>query len=70
MPKKPFKTLDELRAIPFLSISDACRVTGLSEGFLRAGCKAGTVPHAQAGSKYLVNVPALLRLLGADSSEA
>lgn len=48
---------------PFQSIGEACRSTGLSQCFLRQGCKAGTVPHIMAGRKYLVNVPLLLRQL-------
>lgn len=52
---------------PFLSIKEACNVTGLSQCYLRSGCKDGTVPHVMSGCKYLVNVPALLRMLGAES---
>ena len=62
MPKLPPKNDDA----PFQRIPAACRITGLSQSYLRAGCKAGTVPHVKAGSTYLVNVPALLRSLGAE----
>ena len=51
---------------PFQRIPEACRTTGLSEYFLRKGCRAGTVPHVRNGTIYMVNVPALLRQLGAD----
>ncbi len=51
---------------PFLSITDACRATGLSKHYLRNGCKDGTVPHIKSGIKYLINVPALLKQLGAE----
>ena len=52
--------------VPFLSISDAVRVTGLAEGYFRRGLKDGTIPHVRSGVKYLVNIPALLHQLGAD----
>ena len=45
---------------PFLKIGAASKATGLSQYFLRRGCRDGSVPHV-----YLVNVPALLRKLGA-----
>ena len=50
---------------PFLSITEASAVTGLSQFYLRNGCKTGDVPHVRTGNKYLVNVPALLRKLDA-----
>lgn len=55
--------------VPFQKIPDASRVTGLSQFFLRRGCKDGTVPHVMSGTTYMVNVPALLRQLGADGGE-
>ena len=55
---------------PFLKIADAATVTGLSQYYLRQGCKAGTIPHIKSGSVYFVNVPALLRELDVDSNTA
>ena len=49
---------------PFLNIERACEVTGLSQYYLRNGCKDGSVPHVRSGRVYLINVPALLRQLG------
>jgi len=49
---------------PFQKISDACRITGLSQYFLRQGCRDGTVPHIKSGGVYYVNVAALLRQMG------
>lgn len=49
---------------PFLKIKEAAVVTGLSEYFLRKGCRSGSVPHICSGNVYLVNIPALLRKLG------
>lgn len=48
---------------PYQTIPAACRITGLSTKWLRAGCKAGSVPHIMAGRVFMVNVPALLRKL-------
>lgn len=50
---------------PFLKIKEASEVTGLSQFFLRKGCRDGSVPSIQSGNVYYVNVPALLRKLGA-----
>ena len=55
-------------AAPFQKIPEAARTTGLSQYYLRGGCKDGTVPHVKSGTVYLVNVPALLRKLDAESS--
>ncbi len=51
--------------VPFQKISDACKTTGLSMYYLRNGCKDGTIPHIKSGPTYYINVPALLRQLGA-----
>lgn len=50
---------------PFLKIGATSKATGLSQYFLRRGCRDGSVPHVMSGTVYLVNVPALLRKLGA-----
>lgn len=49
---------------PFQKIPQACKTTGLSQYFLRKGCKDGSIPCVKSGTVYLVNVPALLRKLG------
>lgn len=51
---------------PFQKIAQASQTTGLSQYFLRQGCKDGTVPNVRSGGTYYVNVPALLRNLGAE----
>lgn len=48
---------------PFQTIPNATRITGLSQSYLRTGCRSGMVPHVKSGNVYLVNVPALLRKL-------
>jgi hypothetical protein len=50
-----------------MKIKDACTATGLSQHYLRQGCKDGTVPHVMSGTTYYVNVPALLSKLGAQA---
>lgn len=54
---------------PFQKIGEACKTTGLSQYFLRRGCKEGTVPHINSGGVYYINVPALLRKLGAEEAD-
>lgn len=51
---------------PFQKIPAASRVTGLSQYFLRRGCRDGSIPHIMSGTVYLVNVPALLRKFNTD----
>lgn len=55
--------------IPFQKIPEACKTTGLSMFFLRNGCKAGTVPHIKSGGVYYINIPALLKQLGAEDDQ-
>jgi hypothetical protein len=50
--------------VPFQKITEACKTTGLSQYFLRQGCKNGTVPHIKSGDVYYINVPALVEQLG------
>lgn len=52
---------------PFMKITDAVKATGLSAYYLRNGCKDGTIPHIVCGTKYLINVPALLEKLDKES---
>ena len=54
---------------PFQKIPEACKTTGLSQYYLRKGCRAGTIPHVKSGDIYYINVPALLRQLGADPEQ-
>ena len=56
--------------VPFQKIAEACRTTGLSQYYLRQGCKDGTVPHIRSGSTYYINVPELLGQLNTDGSAA
>ena len=53
----------------FQKIPEACKSTGLSQYFLRKGCKEGTIPHVKSGKVYMINVPLLLQQLGALPTE-
>lgn len=52
---------------PYQSLRNAATLTGLSVGFLRDGCKTGTIPHVMAGSEYRVNMAQLLAQLETES---
>lgn len=56
-------------SVPFQKISSASKITGLSQFYLRQGCKNGTIPHIMSGTTYMVNIPALLRQLGVESEK-
>ena len=49
----------------FQKIPQACRTTGLSQYFLRKGCKDGSVPHIKSGTVYYVDIQKLMEKLGA-----
>lgn len=53
---------------PYQKIADACQTIGLSQFFLRKGCRDGTVPHIRSGRTYYIDVPALLEKLSINSS--
>lgn len=59
---------NEANAVPFLPIVEAAKVTGLSQFYLRTGCKNGTVPHIKAGKKYFIDVERLLQTLRAEGA--
>ena len=62
--------MENKKNTPFMKIPDACRVTGLSQYYLRNGCKAGTIPHVMSGRVYFINVPKLLEQLGVEDKKA
>lgn len=54
----------------YMSIRQAAQVTGLGESYIRKGVKNKTVPGfyvAGEGSKFMVNVPLLLKQLDMQS---
>jgi excisionase family DNA binding protein len=54
---------------PFLTIRNAARLTGLSMGYIRDGCKNGTIPHLKTGNEYKINIKLFLRQLDGESLE-
>lgn len=57
-------------AAPFQTIPNASRITGLSQFYLRQGCKSGSVPHLKIGNSYQINIPLLLQKLNAESERS
>lgn len=53
---------------PYQSIQGASRITGLAQGFIRAGCKSGRIPHLKCGGEYRVCMPLFLKSLEAESA--
>ena len=53
---------------PYQKIPEACKSTGLSQYFLRNGCKNGTIPHVKSGPTYYIDVPALLEKLRGETN--
>lgn len=60
---------EEMPTVPFQKIAEACKTTGLSQYFLRQGCKDGTIPHVKSGGVYYINIPALMEALGGEQAE-
>lgn len=50
---------------PFQKIPEACKTTGLSQCFLRKGCRDGSIPCVRSGTTFYVNVPLLIEKLNA-----
>ena len=55
------------RDAPWQLIPTTCRITGLSQSFLRSGVKSGRIPHIVCGSVYYINIPRLLEQLDRQS---
>lgn len=51
----------------FQTIAETSRTTGLSQYYIRCGCRGGTVPHIKSGSKFMVNVPLLIEQMNRQS---
>jgi len=47
----------------FQKIKDAATTTGLSQHYLRDGCKNGTIPCVMSGTTYYIDIPALIEKL-------
>ena len=53
---------------PYQSINNTAYLTGFSRGYIRDGCKSGTIPHVMCGQEYRVNVPLFLQQLETESA--
>ncbi len=51
----------------FLTIKETAQLTGISQYYLRNGCRSGSVPHIMSGSRFLINVPMLLDSMNRES---
>ena len=60
MARNQFSTI----GTPYKNILETSVVSGLSQSYLRKGCKDGTIPHIRIGAKYMINIPALFDQLG------
>lgn len=60
---------EEMPTVPFQKIAEACKTTGLSQYYLRQGCKDGTIPHVKSGGVYYINVPVLMEALEGERAE-
>lgn len=58
------KSQQQTIGTPYKTILEAAAISGLSQSYLRKGCKDGTVPHICVGTKYMINIPALFDQLG------
>ena len=47
----------------FQPIRGASEITGLSQKYIREGCRSGTIPCLKVGSDYRVNMPLWRELL-------
>lgn len=53
----------------FKKIKDACAITGLSQYFLREGCKSGMIPCIKSGSTYYIDMDGLYDVLRAEHNQ-
>ena len=51
----------------FVSIKSFCKISGLSQYYVRQRVREGSLPFIRSGSVYLVNVEAALEVLDAES---
>ena len=47
----------------YLSLRDASTITGLPIGFIRRGCRSGSIPHVICGQAIYVHVASLRKFL-------
>ena len=42
--------------VRFVSIKTAAQLTGLSQYYVRNGCRTGSIPHIMSGNRYKVDL--------------
>lgn len=47
----------------YMSVTEASKLSGLSEYFIRSRAKSGDIPHIMAGNKFVINYPKMLAYL-------
>ena len=55
---------------PYQTISGAARITGLSQYYIRTGCKSGTVPHVKCGDEYRICMSLFMEQLNAQAASS
>ena len=53
----------------FVSIKGFCKLSGLSQFYIRQRVRAGSLPFIRSGTTYLINASAALEVLDAESRE-
>ncbi len=54
----------------YVTIREASKVTGLSQGYLRQRCRERTIPVLHVGNRYMILLPALLQVLADEANAA
>lgn len=49
------------------TIAQTAKDTGLSQSYIRAGCKNGSIPCVMIGNKYMINYPLFIDQINAQS---
>lgn len=47
----------------YVKLKEAVKITGLSEYYLRRGCRSGEIPSIRCGNVFYVNLPETLEKL-------
>ena len=53
----------------FVSIKGFCKLSGLSQFYIRSRVRAGTLPFIRSGNTYLINTAAALEVLNEESKQ-
>lgn len=53
----------------FVSIKGFCKLSGLSQFYIRQRVRAGTLPFIRSGNTYLINSAGALEVLDKESKE-